>query len=114
MRRGVAVLGLLLVLVLSGAGALTLGGRAAAQPTKVTKLTLWAGWSVSTHELKVFKSVVAEYDRKHPDVTVKVVGDITDTKITSAIRSGTAPDVVSSFNSYNVGTYCGSGGWIDL
>ena len=39
---------------------------------------------------------------------------ITDTKIVAAIRSGQAPDVVSSFNSYNVGIYCGTGGWIDL
>src|SRR5262249_50889430 len=32
----------------------------------------------------------------------------------AAIRAGNAPDVVSSFNSYNVGTYCATGGWIDL
>ena len=57
---------------------------------------------------------MAEYDKKHPEVTVKVVGGIDDNKIVAAIRSGTAPDVVSSFNSYNVGNYCGSGGWIDL
>ena len=45
---------------------------------------------------------------------MSVVGGIDDNKIVAAIRSGTAPDVVSSFNSYNVGNYCGSGGWIDL
>src|SRR3954452_1450236 len=78
-----------------------------------TKLTVWAGWSAG-HELKVFKAVVAEYDRKHPEVTVNVVGGINDNKIVAAIRAGTAPDVVSSFNSYNVGVYCGTGGWIDL
>src|ERR671934_725332 len=107
MRRG-AVIAVLLALV-AGAPAAT------AQPTHsrgVTNLTIWVGWSA--RELSVFKQVVAEYDRKHSDVTVKVVGDIVDTKITAAIRSGTAPDVVSSFNSYNVGTYCSSGGWIDL
>jgi multiple sugar transport system substrate-binding protein len=78
-----------------------------------TKLTVWAGWSAG-HELTTFKKVVAEYDRKHPEVTINVVGGIDDNKIVAAIRSGTAPDVVSSFNSYNVGNYCGSGGWIDL
>src|SRR3954465_12429440 len=81
--------------------------------TGPTKITVWAGWSAG-HELKVFKAVVAEYDRKNPEVTVNVVGGIDDNKIVAAIRSGTAPDVVSSFNSYNVGNYCGSGGWIDL
>jgi len=70
------------------------------------------GWSAA--ELKAFKSVVAEYDSKHPEVTVKVVGGINDDKITAAIRSGKVPDVVSSFTSANVGSYCNSGAWIDL
>src|SRR5919201_837177 len=82
--------------------------------SKPVNLTLWAGWSAGTHELKAFKSLVAEYNAKHPKIHVKVVGDINDTKIVAAIRSGTAPDIVSSFNSYNVGNYCGTGGWIDL
>src|SRR5690349_15809139 len=42
------------------------------------------------------------------------VGWSADNKIVAAIRSGNAPDVVSSFNSYNVGNYCGTGAWIDL
>ena len=97
-------------------GALVLVAAAAArnvQSTGPTKLTVWAGWSAG-HELTTFKQIVAEYDRKHPEVEIKVVGGIDDNKIVAAIRSGTAPDVVSSFNSYNVGNYCGSGGWIDL
>src|SRR5580765_5128393 len=97
-------------------GALVLVAAAAArnvQSTGPTKLTVWAGWSAG-HELTTFKQIVAEYDRKHPEVEIKVVGGIDDNKIVAAIRSGTAPDVVSSFNSYNVGNYCGTGGWIDL
>ncbi len=97
-------------------GSLVVAAAAAAHnvhSTGPTKLTVWAGWSAG-HELTVFKQVVAEYDRKHPEVTISVVGGIDDNKIVAAIRSGTAPDVVSSFNSYNVGNYCGSGGWIDL
>jgi multiple sugar transport system substrate-binding protein len=107
MRRGtIALLALLMVAAAAGA--------AAQARTTATSITIWVGFGSATHELKVFKQVVTEYDKAHPNVTVKVVGDITDTKITAAIRSGTAPDVVSSFNSYNVGTYCSSGGWIDL
>jgi multiple sugar transport system substrate-binding protein len=75
-------------------------------------LKLWVGWSA--RELKVFKGVVADYEKAHPNVTVDVTGGINDNKIVAAIRAGTAPDVVSSFNSYNVGVYCGTGGWIDL
>ncbi len=89
----------------TGAAATRSSGHAEA-----TQLTIWAGWSAG-HELVTFKKVVAEYDQKHPEVTVKVVGGINDNKIVAAIRSGTAPDVVSSFNSYNVGNYCGTGGW---
>jgi multiple sugar transport system substrate-binding protein len=88
-------------------------GRTSA-PAKPTNLTIWVGWSAGTHELKVFKSLVDEYNASQKAIHVKVVGDIVDTKIVAAIRSGNAPDIVSSFNSYNVGNYCGTGAWIDL
>src|SRR4051794_39993795 len=94
-----------------GAVAVT-AASAAGSPNAPTKLTVWGGWGA--RELSVFKSVVAEYDKSHPNVQVNVVGGINDNKIVAAIRAGNAPDVVSSFNSYNVGTYCKSGGWIDL
>src|SRR2546421_8910693 len=86
------------------------GGAHRASPTK---LTVWVGWSAGK-ELVTFKKVAAEYDKAHPDVTLSVVGGIDDQKITSAIRAGNAPDVVSSFNSYDVGIYCGTGAWLDL
>lgn len=110
MRRVRAVVALLSLLAL---GIATVAATAAtARPSSPTKLTVWVGWSA--RELGVFKKVVAEYDRNHPNVDVSVVGSINDNKIVAAIRAGNAPDVVSSFNSYNVGTYCATGGWIDL
>ena len=115
MRRvAIGVIAMLLVAAAVVGASARSSARADSAGAKATNITIWVGFGSATHELKVFKQVVAEYDRKHPEVTVKVVGDIVDTKITAAIRSGTAPDVVSSFNSYNVGTYCSSGGWIDL
>jgi multiple sugar transport system substrate-binding protein len=99
-------------------GVLAIGASlAAAKPakkgsTKATTLTVWVGWSA--RELNEFNKVVKEYDAKHPDVTVKVVGGINDDKIIAALRAGNGPDVVSSFTSSNVGIYCSSGGWIDL
>ena len=103
----------LVSLVLLALGAIAVTATAATgRHHSPTKLTVWVGWSA--RELSVFKSVVAEYDKAHPNVTVDVVGSINDNKIVAAIRAGNAPDVVSSFNSYNVGTYCASGGWIDL
>jgi multiple sugar transport system substrate-binding protein len=90
---------------------------AAASPTRTrgtqaTTLTIWVGWSA--RELSEFKKVVQEYDAKHADVTVKVVGGINDDKIIASLRTGNGADVVSSFTSQNVGIYCSSGGWIDL
>ena len=109
MRRSAAAVALLVVALVLVASALASG----AHRSSPTKLTIWVGWSAGK-ELTTFKAVAAEYDKNHPEVTIKVVGGIDDNKIVAAIRSGTAPDVVSSFNSYNVGNYCGSGGWIDL
>ena len=109
MRRSAAAVALLVVGLVLVASALA-GGAHRSSPTK---LTVWVGWSAGK-ELTTFKAVAAEYDKNHPEVTISVVGGIDDNKIVAAIRSGTAPDVVSSFNSYNVGNYCGSGGWVDL
>ena len=86
------------------------GGARHASPAK---LTVWVGWSAGK-ELVTFKQVAAEYDKAHPDVTLSVVGGIVDQKIVAAIRAGQAPDVVSSFNSYDVGIYCGTKAWLDL
>jgi multiple sugar transport system substrate-binding protein len=107
----------LLALIAAGVVAVSVGA-ASRSPSAVahrqaTKLTIWVGWSAG-HELKEFQKVVAEYDQKHPEVEVKVVGGIVDDKIFAALRSGNVPNVVSSFMSSNVGIFCPSGGWIDL
>ena len=44
----------------------------------------------------MFKKVVDEYDAKHPEVDVKIVGGINDDKIVAACASGNGPDVVGS------------------
>src|ERR671932_331264 len=49
-------------------------------------LKVWVGWSA--RELKVFKGVVADYHKAHPNVTVDVTGGINDNKIVAAIRAG--------------------------
>ncbi|HVN59743.1 MAG TPA: hypothetical protein VMT59_00670, partial [Gaiellaceae bacterium] len=113
MRRVGTAFAVLAALALLVAGAAMSSPQAAPKAESApTKLTIWVGWSA--RELSVFKQVVAEYDKNNPSVTINVVGSINDNKIVAAIRAGTAPDVVSSFNSYNVGVYCGTGGWINL
>ena len=110
MRR--VAIGLLATLALCAAVAGAMARSSAHAAAKAENITIWVGWSA--RELKAFKSIVAEYDRKHSDVNVKVVGGINDDKITASIRSGNVPDIVSSFTSANVGSYCKSGAWIDL
>jgi multiple sugar transport system substrate-binding protein len=108
-------IGLLVALVLGAAAFAATArtqARAGSSAAKADAITIWVGWSA--RELKEFKKIVAEYDKKNADVNVKVVGGINDDKITAAIRSGNVPDVVSSFTSANVGSYCKSGAWIDL
>jgi len=108
-------IGLLVALVLGAALVAATARTSATAGTsgvKADSITIWVGFSAA--ELKATKAVIAEYDKKHPEVTVKVVGGINDDKITAAIRSGKVPDVVSSFTSANVGQYCNSGAWIDL
>src|SRR5690349_8771215 len=111
MKRVATVAAVLVALALAAGVAASTKRSSASGPTK---LTIWVGWSAGTHELKVFNSLVNEYNAKQKAIHVDVVGDIVDAKIVAAIRSGTAPDIVSSFNSYNVGNYCGTGAWIDL
>jgi multiple sugar transport system substrate-binding protein len=106
MRRVVTAVVVLTALVVVAAG------LAATSKPQADELEVWVGWSA--RELNEFKKVVAEYDKKNANVTIKVVGSINDDKITAALRSSDGPDVVSSFTSQNVGVYCPSGGWIDL
>lgn len=110
MRRGVIA-----AVVIVGVIAAVVGATARSSAnagTKADTITVWVGWSA--RELAGFKKIAAEYDKKHSDVNIKVVGGINDDKITAAIRSGNVPDVVSSFTSANVGSYCKSGAWLDL
>jgi multiple sugar transport system substrate-binding protein len=111
MKRVAAAVGLIAALAVTAG--LAASPTQAGKKTAVTPLTIWVGWSAGT-ELISFKKLIAEYVKQHKDVSVKVVGGINDDKIIAALRAGNAPDVVSSFQSNNVGVYCPSGGWIDL
>jgi multiple sugar transport system substrate-binding protein len=76
-------------------------------------ITFWTGFTA--RELGVMKSVVADFEKSHPNIHVKVVGGISDDKIVAAIRGGNAPDVAHSFDAgAYTGAYCSNGAWIDL
>ncbi|WP_405751177.1 ABC transporter substrate-binding protein [Streptomyces sp. NBC_01020] len=80
-----------------------------------TTITFWHGWS-ATSEVKAIQADVDRFEKIHPNIKVKVVGNMTDDKINQALRGGgsDAPDVVSSFTTDNVGKFCSSGAFADL
>ncbi|MFG2328680.1 ABC transporter substrate-binding protein [Streptomyces sp. NPDC048604] len=90
-------------------------GGAGDDPKAKTTITFWHGWSAQS-EVKAVRDNVARFEKDHPNITVKVVPNITDDKIQQALRAGgsNSPDVVSSFTTDNVGKFCSSGAFADL
>ena len=91
------------------------GGGASDNPNAKTTITFWHGWSAPS-EMKAIQDNVDTFEKAHPNITVNVVGNITDDKINQALRAGgpKAPDVVSSFTTDNVGEFCNSHAFVDL
>ncbi|MEV7884588.1 ABC transporter substrate-binding protein [Streptomyces sp. NPDC002817] len=83
--------------------------------SKQTTLNFWHAWSAPA-EVKAVKSLIAGFEKAHPNIHVNVVGNMTDDKINQALRAGgsKAPDVMSSFTTNAVGKFCSSGALVDL
>ena len=115
MRRVLGTLGLLIALMLavSGCGGSgKSGSKGSSSKVGPANISIWTPFV--DPELKTFKAVVADFEKAHPGIHVKVVGGTNDDKIVAAIRGGNAPDVAQSFSSDNTGAFCPSGAWIDL
>ncbi|MDX6280785.1 MAG: multiple sugar transport system substrate-binding protein [Kribbellaceae bacterium] len=89
--------------------------KASDDATKDTTITFWHGWSAPS-EVAAIAANVKAFETAHPNIHVKVVGNINDDKIKQALRAGgpNSPDVVSSFTTDNVGTFCASNVFADL
>src|SRR5438093_6853735 len=109
MRR-VAIVGLVLATLLASVVA-GCGGSSSSSSGEAN-ITFWTGFT--ERELGVMKDVIADFEKSHPNIHVKVVGGISDDKIVAAIRGGNAADVIHSFSSDNAGAFCSTGAWIDL
>jgi len=114
MQRVLGTLGLLLALMLamSGCGGSKKSNSSSTDKVEPANISIWTPFV--DPELKTFKAVVADFEKSHPGIHVKVVGGTNDDKIVAAIRGGNAPDVAQSFTSDNTGAFCPSGAWIDL
>jgi len=102
-----------LVLLVFSASVIAGCGGSSESSAGSANLVYWTGFT--DRELGVMKDVVADFEKTHPDIHVKVVGGISDDKIVAAIRGGNAPDVAHSFDAgAYTGAYCSNGAWIDL
>src|SRR5215470_2911138 len=61
-------------------------------------ISLWDGFSQGS-ENDAFNAMVANFEKVHPNIHVKVTGNINDTQIQQGIKAGGAqsPDVAVSF-----------------
>ncbi|MFE2876241.1 ABC transporter substrate-binding protein [Streptomyces roseus] len=91
------------------------GSTASDDPGKEVTLNFWHGWSAPS-EIKAIEENIARFEKAHPNIKVKVTGNMTDDKINQALRAGgdKAPDVVSSFTTDSVGKFCNTGAFTDL
>ncbi|MEU9888081.1 ABC transporter substrate-binding protein [Sphaerisporangium sp. NPDC051011] len=104
-----------LALLVAGCTGTPTASKADDDATKDVTITFWHGWSAPS-EVAAIDANIKAFESKHPNIHVKAVGNINDDKIKQALRAGgpTAPDVVSSFTTTNVGAFCSSNVLTDL
>ncbi|WP_175548702.1 extracellular solute-binding protein [Mangrovactinospora gilvigrisea] len=115
-RTALAILGAAAATALLASGCTAnVNGGAYDDLSKKETITFWHGWS-QPNEVNAINANIRAFERLHPNITVKSVGNVTDDTINQALRAGgdSAPDVVSSFSTDKVGLYCASGLWTDL
>jgi multiple sugar transport system substrate-binding protein len=79
--------------------------------TPVT-LTMWVHFS--GRELETLNSIIDDFHKQYPWITVKTVGAKNEQETLQAINSGTPPDVMSTQGPDQVAQFCHSNAWIDL
>ncbi|MEV6977385.1 ABC transporter substrate-binding protein [Kitasatospora sp. NPDC093806] len=91
------------------------GGSDDSASGKDVTITFWHGWSQES-EVKAINDNIAAFEKSHPNIHVKAVGNIADDKVNQSLRAGgdDAPDVVSSFTTNNVGMFCSTKAFVDL
>ena len=95
-QRLCIALAAVLALVLAACGG---GGGSSSGPTEIA---VWHGYQDT--EGDVFKGLVDQYNREHPDVKVSELyskNDLVLQKVLTAVRGGSAPDVAYMFGSWS-------------
>ncbi|MEU4268412.1 ABC transporter substrate-binding protein [Streptomyces sp. NPDC026092] len=114
-RAAVALAATASVALLASACTGSADNKASDDPNAQTTITFWHGWSAPS-EAKAIQDNVARFEKAHPNIKVKVVGNINDDKLSQALRAGgsNGPDVAASFTTSNVGKFCHTGSFADL
>jgi len=108
-----AVLATAVVTALLAAGCTgTPASQAPADASAPVTIKFWHGWS-QPHEVAAIQANIKAFEKLHPNITVVSTPNVTDDKLLQGIRSGSGPDVVSSFTTDNVGLFC-NGALTDL
>ena len=98
-RRLVIALIAVLAFVLAACGG---GGGGDSSSSGPTEIAVWHGYQDT--EGDVFKGLVAQYNKEHPDVKVSELyssNDLVLQKVLTAVRGGSAPDVAYMFGSWS-------------
>jgi multiple sugar transport system substrate-binding protein len=82
---------------------------------KPVTITFWHPWS-APNEVAAINANIKAFEKAYPNIHVKSVGNVDDDKVNQALRAGgsSAPDVVASPSTGNVGKFCSSGVFADL
>ncbi len=90
----------------------TPASQSSANTNEPVTIKFWHGWS-QPHEVAAIQANIKAFEKLHPNITVVSTPNVTDDKLLQGIRSGSGPDVVSSFTTNNVGLFC-NGALTDL
>ena len=120
MRRSASVLAMafsaLAISACGGSTSSSSSGGSSSGPApydgKPVTITFWNPFT--QRQLAVMNSVIADFHKQYPNITVKSRGGVTDDNIVAAIRGGSPPDLTMSQAAENLGEYCGTGAWINL
>lgn len=68
----------------------------------------------TAREAAALEAAIAEFERAHPKIDVRVTAGQDDAKVLQAISTGKGPDVGLSYSTDIVGKFCSSNAWRDL
>lgn len=76
-------------------------------------LTMWQQWG-GGHEEQALKDIISEYEKLHPNVTIKEMPVTDNSKILTAISGGNPPDIIDLGSSATIGEWASKGALTDL